>query len=1325
MEVEGRSPTRSDLEECVGDIDMVPIAEEGEGEGTLSVAEGESLLDVLIPDLFYFISYFLNPKDLVAFSEVCSLFREVVSDHPHWQVFVLKDFGFKYENYVMYTNQHDWKNLYGRVSNFVTNLKNGTPQKTTWPRLLQPVEASSSYEGAVAMSADCRMLLYENGKELQGVDIVEGRQIFSTPLTAARDRHTRPCIVNTKKKVFVHLNGTIHVVSLADGEHLGTLDVPLPEGTAGPESNDFALDISVRNDQVAFLTSDALYLWDSRDLSFLFTLTHKERLRNGQTVSEELDFLWAGYQPQAQSEGSWLRKGHRDVWRRSRHIVTWLKRRGHNVGIHDIDTGKEICQLSGHQDTVIRVRQAPNVHDSDNYFLASLDTRGHVRIWDSSQSGFPCISTLDTGSTRTFRLCLTPSHLITLCETEDEREEDVVLKIWQFTPPEPTGRKRRSLSSLGESGGDLELEIEEIGEERDIFASAARALSGASSSGFGGRSVSISTATDDEMGVGVSAGDALSKALCRRHSTTSMMSQVSTAVSSAAVSRQHSPAPSRQASLVSRVELPSASSASIASLLREALSDLTEQEVTRMIAACEKEQTSLMSLMQQHLAGENRDEEMQQSPDRMVRRSSTMSLPCSRSAGSEDEDEELDPVQKATQRAIELQRAVTLKKTIQLIGQGPKYVLQADDQKAHTLRETYPSTHCTPLPIVDPRDGRAALLLIPSPTPKKPILHSLRVAPLPAEVYFCDVVDNQLLGVWYSTQAPNAPAGGQNEGDPWWSLAHSNWEVYSVFDSLKNESREDNGAAPSSKVRRGQATSSSSSSSVRTQQQRQQFFTGVRPSDIPDLTSRMSVAGGSTSGRSSSETSFRPFPPHWQADETTARGTTTSTTVRRLPHPVFTTRPQPTQTQTTSSSRMYSSRIVNTAALSPSHDPSPSASSARDPLSPMTRALMARQAVQHSAGMAANRIAAQGTTAQRDHPFLSRPLRVVPRSTQQQQQQQEASSPQRLQTLPSVQSPQQQQQQRFASLTVSRSRQITSVQQRQQAIQTAASRLSRASQTSSTQSGGGTGGTNGRLPSFVQPPTRSSSSAPGLAALFQHPIDSLSSFLPRLASLQQQRSASNTAITRGASADAVQHYTVNAHDPFASSRALQRQRVMSEDISPAGSSSATPSTGSVLNRTLQQRYAAPSPVAQRAEGDESPAGDVEMEVARTGTPGGVTRPATPPALDAILTNLENRIQAAQRPVIPARRPVLPPGAAELPLGRHLCFEMKNRADTWSLLDWKSVVIERDGTLVVYDFCPDAEDEKKTAAAQQQLQQQALQGKLQQEARKNGTSQPAN
>ena len=123
-----------------------------------------------------------------------------------------------------------------RVAGFIANLRNGTPVKTVWPQLLEPL-TGVDYEGAVAMSADTSLLLWENGtrksshhfrkqrildegvsaatrvcvcvcvcagRVLQVVDMEEGRTLFTKeidPEQYPRNRETRPCIVNTKTRV--------------------------------------------------------------------------------------------------------------------------------------------------------------------------------------------------------------------------------------------------------------------------------------------------------------------------------------------------------------------------------------------------------------------------------------------------------------------------------------------------------------------------------------------------------------------------------------------------------------------------------------------------------------------------------------------------------------------------------------------------------------------------------------------------------------------------------------------------------------------------------------------------------------------------------------------------------------------------------------------------------------------------------------------------------------------------------------------------------------------------------------------------------------------
>lgn len=381
-------------------------------------AAGLGLLSKLPMEMLMLVCYFLDGHDL---GKMCCLNYEwylvcTTTQQPLWQELVVKKYGFKYENYMLYAQLRNWHLMYAKATTFLRNLKNASPLVTAFKGLLLP--PIHGYQGSLAVTADCSMLLWENGEYLQAIDVNEGLCLYAVPVAGERDSvNSHPCLVNTQTNIFLHLNKEIRVYCLATGTFLGYLEIPKEPGEKQPtwEPNDFSLDVSIRNQHVTFLARDALYVFDSDGLKFLYKVVHKETTPEDGVVCSDIDFLWAGYhcpgisgiaslngvysRRKAAGPACTCKESSPSVCRRkSRHIITWLRKTSRNIKIFDVCSGKEVAQLSGHRSKVLRVRQAQNIYRLEDYFLASLDVAGIVRIWDSTDNLFECIQTLDAAS---------------------------------------------------------------------------------------------------------------------------------------------------------------------------------------------------------------------------------------------------------------------------------------------------------------------------------------------------------------------------------------------------------------------------------------------------------------------------------------------------------------------------------------------------------------------------------------------------------------------------------------------------------------------------------------------------------------------------------------------------------------------------------------------------------------------------------------------------------------------------------------------------------------------------------------------------------------
>eukprot|EP00923_Selenidium_pygospionis_P038783 GHVN01067512.1.p1 GENE.GHVN01067512.1~~GHVN01067512.1.p1 ORF type:complete len:726 (+),score=32.84 GHVN01067512.1:1506-3683(+) len=400
--------------------------------------EGE-MLDQPAENLFGMPRWLLNnvisfcgAKDITCFARTCKAFDAISRSSPAWQRLVFEDFGFKYQNYSLYTGENDWCKLYSKAATFVRNLRLGQPKQFMFDKLLDPVSVPN-YDGCLALAPDNRVLLWENGEIIQAVDIKDGREMFRISVLGERTDSSKPCLVNTKSHAFFHLNGRIQVFCLATGCRVTELVLPNDETWHAAE---FSLDASTRNNQLAFLTTKAVHVWDATKLQYLYKIIHLEADEVGS--SGDLDFLWSGFRcgiclhdPAHEHCDHMNQRMDLTPALRSRHLVTWLKKKSPNLQIHDSESGCVIGTLYGDSGNVVRVRQCTNLSDIAHYFIATLTDTGIVSIWDSR--GFRMISKLHTGEERCFRLSLTPQHLFVMSDGSSTTHVD--FKMWRFDQP--------------------------------------------------------------------------------------------------------------------------------------------------------------------------------------------------------------------------------------------------------------------------------------------------------------------------------------------------------------------------------------------------------------------------------------------------------------------------------------------------------------------------------------------------------------------------------------------------------------------------------------------------------------------------------------------------------------------------------------------------------------------------------------------------------------------------------------------------------------------------------------------------------------------------
>eukprot|EP01068_Selenidium_serpulae_P017046 Selendium_serpulae@DN6342_c1_g3_i4.p1 len=374
---------------------------------------------------------FLSGRDMRKMSLVSKRLALITRDHPSWQRNVLMEYGFKYDNYSLYTGNTDWYRIYSKVSAFIRRLRKGQPRMQMFDRVLNPI-AVPNYEGSMALTMDNDIFLWENGETIQAVDLQSGKELFRVMVSEVRTAASKPCIISTKTNIFFHINGRIHVFCGKTGDKVKELSIP---DEVGPRlSAEFCLDLSMRNNQLTFLTSKSLHVWDSISLNYLYKIEHYEQ-SNWLSGSGELDFLWCGFSLE-RSRGD-RSPGSPEVYlsqhRRSRQIATWMKMESSDIVLHNLEDASRHGCLKGNDGPLARVRHVQNTNNISNYYISSLSVSGTISIWDSSVRGFVCISKLHTNNPRAFRFAMTTSHMFLM--SDDEASACNKVNMWRFNQP--------------------------------------------------------------------------------------------------------------------------------------------------------------------------------------------------------------------------------------------------------------------------------------------------------------------------------------------------------------------------------------------------------------------------------------------------------------------------------------------------------------------------------------------------------------------------------------------------------------------------------------------------------------------------------------------------------------------------------------------------------------------------------------------------------------------------------------------------------------------------------------------------------------------------
>ncbi|KEP64615.1 UNVERIFIED_CONTAM: hypothetical protein HHA_305630 [Hammondia hammondi] len=226
--------------------------------------------------IVFLLGFFLPVADLCSCSAVCKAWWAVCTlQHQQlWRERCLRRFGFKYENYLLYTQGWDWKLMYAKANMFVKTLRNSSgsardlaaetrhsllPQPPTFfssqraaqqpaprggdtrsgdganrsapspalrcPHLLPP--AFPDYEGSLALTTDSTLLLWENGVYIQCIDLSASRERWRSRVGCGpRGRSSKPALAASRTKVVCHVNKCLKGFDLGSGEFVCRLHVP-------------------------------------------------------------------------------------------------------------------------------------------------------------------------------------------------------------------------------------------------------------------------------------------------------------------------------------------------------------------------------------------------------------------------------------------------------------------------------------------------------------------------------------------------------------------------------------------------------------------------------------------------------------------------------------------------------------------------------------------------------------------------------------------------------------------------------------------------------------------------------------------------------------------------------------------------------------------------------------------------------------------------------------------------------------------------------------------------------------------------------------------
>nr|CCA30124.1 hypothetical protein, conserved [Neospora caninum Liverpool]CEL71370.1 TPA: hypothetical protein, conserved [Neospora caninum Liverpool] len=240
--------------------------------------------------VLFLLGFFLPVPDLCKCSAVCKTWWAVCTlQHQQlWREHCLRRFGFKYENYLLYTQGWDWKLMYAKANMFVKTLRKGlvddtqtvavhaeSPQPPSFfsslasrpggqrrtlreesegdavcleknskaghlsrqrARLLPP--AFPGYEGSLALTTDCKHLLWENGVYIQRIDLNGSRENWRTRVGCGpRGPTSKPSLVASRTKVICHVNKCVKGFDLGTGKFVCRLKIPFSTSPESQTSN--------------------------------------------------------------------------------------------------------------------------------------------------------------------------------------------------------------------------------------------------------------------------------------------------------------------------------------------------------------------------------------------------------------------------------------------------------------------------------------------------------------------------------------------------------------------------------------------------------------------------------------------------------------------------------------------------------------------------------------------------------------------------------------------------------------------------------------------------------------------------------------------------------------------------------------------------------------------------------------------------------------------------------------------------------------------------------------------------------------------------------